>query len=834
MGYFYTDQLLTRLNAGADMNNRVLKMTLFSRAPQIDFNDGRTSLHGVTTLASLLAMDGWEEVSAANYARQTTTVPLISTGNNRYVKLNTSLVPFPASMDPTDVEAVVFSVNGTDIGLPAGDYVLFGTTTPFGAHTVFQGGDGISARVDTTIGQRWLFGWAISGGIVSSVSEGTTVIQQGAPPYEVSHVNHAWLLPQRINYIANPSFEAGVTHWQTNTGVMTRSVAANDFPSHYIGHALGPAPAAVLPQFDPASRLYLKSNVFYPRSQDFTFQIMARGTGVVRVAVAYYPRDYSEYAADWGLKDTLVFEEWTLDPTTYMQLRGVRSTSDAYEVALLLEVRASVQPEIYIDLGLIEEGVLLDWQYFDGDSDYGALEDFSWYGNEVPAVKRGASFSMWYNNRRSIGGRLFGRRLDDTAYYTSADEQLDSLVSQWIPAGSVVVPHWDVLGTNDLQAIPVDRSATTLPVQMWPEVVQPFRITDVVDTTATSADFHVVGEGAFPIVGGFLLSGTTTYPLTILPRTYDPADLYDQSKPQLISVTWPSVPAFQAHKLYLARGSTTGTPLSFVTMTNLNAAGSALFAVGAGAAQNAQVQISAPAGAIASTGQAFNLTTGAATVAPAQAAAATGVGNDSGTTVRFVGAVTATGFGFGIDAVDDGYLLLPGTAGNAITFSRSALGSVTSVEFALRVYLDAVGVAQALAGWSGGGGGLSLTAANKLNCGVTKTGGGLVGGADSTIAVPSLAVNTKVWLRGIVTASTGVCDYYYSYTNTNDYDAVVWTVIGAPIAGASGAVDLTKTTTPIYGAVTLTVAGYAGRLYAGAEAINGTKTIEFDATDFPP
>jgi len=183
----------------------------------------------------------------------------------------------------------------------------------------------------------------------------------------------------------------------------------------------------------------------------------------------------------------------------------------------------------------------------------------------------------------------------------------------------------------------------------------------------------------------------------------------------------------------------------------------------------------------------------------------------------------------------EGYISLPGVIGNAVTFARSALGSVTVAEWAVRVTLNAVGVAQGLAGWSGGGGGLALTSANKLNVGIAKTVSGTIGGADSSVAVPALAINTKVWLRGVVTVATAVCQYYWSDDDTNDYDAVTWTQVGTNVTGtnAAGAVDLTKTTTPIFGASTITVAGFAGKLYAGAEAISTAKTIEIDASDYP-
>ena len=183
----------------------------------------------------------------------------------------------------------------------------------------------------------------------------------------------------------------------------------------------------------------------------------------------------------------------------------------------------------------------------------------------------------------------------------------------------------------------------------------------------------------------------------------------------------------------------------------------------------------------------------------------------------------------------EGYISLPGTINNAVTFTRSALGSVTAAEFAVRVSLDVVGVAQNLAGWSGGGGGLSLTSGNLLNVGIAKTVSGTIGGANASVAVPGIVAGTKIWLRGIVTVATAVCQYYYSLTNTNDYDQVVWTQVGTNQTGtnAAGAVDLTKTITPIFGANTISIAGFLGKLYAGAEAISSAKTIEFDASDYP-
>lgn len=190
------------------------------------------------------------------------------------------------------------------------------------------------------------------------------------------------------------------------------------------------------------------------------------------------------------------------------------------------------------------------------------------------------------------------------------------------------------------------------------------------------------------------------------------------------------------------------------------------------------------------------------------------------------------------DTTDPGYVLLPGVTGNAVTFTRSALASVTHYEVAGRFRFDVAGVAQQLIGLSTTGGGLALTSGNLMNVSIAKTTSGVIGGANSSAAIPNFAATVtagiKIWLRAKVTVSTAVCEYYYSLDDTNDIDFITWTQIGTNVTGsnAAGAVDLTKTTTPIFGSISISAAGLAGRMYAGYEAISNAKTIEFDATNY--
>jgi hypothetical protein len=88
-----------------------------------------------------------------------------------------------------------------------------------------------------------------------------------------------------------------------------------------------------------------------------------------------------------------------------------------------------------------------DWPYFDGDSEYGAREDFSWYGG---TANRHVSYSCWYNLRVSTFGRLFAQRVDQTpATLTDDEAEQQGLAYQWVPAGTPVIGHLNVLYPND-------------------------------------------------------------------------------------------------------------------------------------------------------------------------------------------------------------------------------------------------------------------------------------------------------------------------------------------------------------------------------------------------
>lgn len=659
MGFFWTNIFETAVNTSATITTGPVdvKVMLLARSPLLgtanvsDSGDSgvdtRSSLKSITTPASLLSLPGWVEVSG--YTRPTISGCTIhNSGANYYVSTGASTLTTSFTLtDDSQVEAIVFLVDGTYLGLSAGDRVVFGTTTPFDKdRIIFRNGDGLASLVDPTISKGWLFGWAKpASGSFNNAAEGTVVLRLGAPDFESTRLQHAWLFPQRINYIANPSFEHNlsadpanfalgtasglnatvtngsnlvakaestgaafnasipisntkVKYWQTNFGPMVR-VKTDDpaDPSLWAASVYGGKTSAPLPQYDVDSRVYVKSSSFYPSGRTLTFHLKARGTGVVRVALAWYSRTYSEYSADWGLQQDLFFQEWELSSDNYTDIVGIRTLDDkGYEAALLIEVRgiltdednpaSFVPPQITLDNCIVEEGTLIDWPYFDGDSTYGAEGDFGWYGNDS-SIKNGISYSTWYNNKKAIAGRLFGRRVDDTALYTSQDEQLDSLLSSWVPAGTSIIPHWGALSPNDTQILPVDKSASSLTVELWPEMFLPFELYEVVDVTPVSATLKIYGEGGHPITRGYILTEETgeITPVNIFTRPWEEpgkyqyeidallAELYDLSTSFTVELSWDPVSAFFTNVLYLERGTPT-SPQSFLSVALLSAAGS--------------------------------------------------------------------------------------------------------------------------------------------------------------------------------------------------------------------------------------------------------------------
>ena len=271
-----------------------------------------------------------------------------------------------------------------------------------------------------------------------TITEGPLLLSLGPPDFEPSHTQHVWLYPQRANMIANPSFEkpsppAG--YWASN-GSITRIALVN--PPISAGRFAG--------RFQYGGIVVAESNTFPTgREEYWTIQFMARGLGDMKVGFVYWDDDFDAVSVEWGE------ETWQLDPNTFIHISVIRFPVQTYQGMLRIEATGG---DLTIDQVLVEKGFLKDWPYFDGDTDYGARGDFSWYGGEV---RQGGSYSLWYNHKAAVFGRMFARQIEDTTLITDEVMRAQGICYDWVPAGTIVTPHIDVLYPNDLQLVVPDK-----------------------------------------------------------------------------------------------------------------------------------------------------------------------------------------------------------------------------------------------------------------------------------------------------------------------------------------------------------------------------------------
>ena len=234
------------------------------------------------------------------------------------------------------------------------------------------------------------------------------------------------------DYVSGTTTTSGGRVWTTVSGTITPKVG------------------------DPTvDNVVVESNYFLTASQErWTIQCKAKGNGELKIGFVWWEGDFEAVYVDWGT------ERFDLNPESFTHCVVTRAPVQTYQGMVRFECDGT---SLSLDEILCEVGFLKQWPYFDGASTYGARSDFSWYGGEGRA---GKSYSMWYNNKRATFGRLFGLNVGDDTLITDEEMVLQGKVYQWIPAGTTVVPHIDVLYPNDLQS----------PVTPKPPGVLPYRI----------------------------------------------------------------------------------------------------------------------------------------------------------------------------------------------------------------------------------------------------------------------------------------------------------------------------------------------------------------------
>jgi hypothetical protein len=478
---FFRQQLFANQ---ALMANAPLALVFFPSSPLFTVSDSRYT--GIRTVADLAGVLGWGTPLSPQSG--TLTVGTLTQGNSVYVIANN---PFPLGGGWVNHGATAAAVvyQGTLGGVV--NPVLYLTDTAFIGNMVLNVGDAYGAVPATVVaGNRVLFSWprpAAGAPTIIPVEGGASIIK-AAPSFELSHQQHIWLHPQRVNLLANPSFEGGVTHWRTNGTASRVNVGAPNGPGVWSGQFAGTSPVVAESNQFP---LLIETAI----NSLWTIQLMAKGTGPLKVGLLSWEPDFSVTSVDWGPGTG---ETFNLVPDAYTHIQAMRRSAESTTGMVRLECNGT---SLTVDNLVCEPDHLRDWPYFDGDTLYGARDDFSWYGG---ANLKGKTYSLWYNHRRAVVGRLFAWDIDqDDLVVTDEEVEAQGFVYGWVPAGVRVQVHMDVLWEGDIQTPPVDvagQAVTAYSVgpsdplgvaNPWPDVTAPVAPTTLTATATSGTQAHL-------------------------------------------------------------------------------------------------------------------------------------------------------------------------------------------------------------------------------------------------------------------------------------------------------------------------------------------------------
>jgi hypothetical protein len=434
------------------MNGKSVYWVFFrSHADFTDDQDPRYT--AIKTVTDLAAVPGWSAPLTPNSV--THSIGTATAGTTTYCIDNNAFTMGNGWVRSTVTAAalvLVGSYGGTT------NPIIYVTDDPFPAAVILDPEDTLIARpISAVPGNRALFSWPIFvvGATQTAPTGGSVAVLEAPPDYEMAYTQHAWLYPQRVNFVANPSFELGTNHWRTNRA-LTRVAASPTLPA-------APGGGGWYGKFAGTGPVVAETNTFplMTRVQQtgdlWTIQAMVRGTGKLRVGMIAWEPEFLDTLSDWG-DDT---EVWDLPPNGFLHVFAMRRSAESTTGLVRFECDGG---EMHIDNVLAEPDWLKDWQYFDGDSTYGARDDFTWYGGEN---RKGQSFSTWYNHKRAVTGRLFAWDIGSEDFIITDEEvEAQGYVYKWVPAGVRVTPHLDVLHPGDIQEAVPPTSGSVIPYKV--------------------------------------------------------------------------------------------------------------------------------------------------------------------------------------------------------------------------------------------------------------------------------------------------------------------------------------------------------------------------------
>lgn len=202
----------------------------------------------------------------------------------------------------------------------------------------------------------------------------------------------------------------------------------------------------------------------------------------------------------------------------------------------------------------------------------------------------------------------------------------------------------------------------------------------------------------------------------------------------------------------------------------------------------------------------------------------------SGRILTMPASTTVTFTNFNVNGTNNGYLYLPGVIGNYVTYNTSVLGSLSTIEYAVRVALDSYAGTLYLTGWDSTHSAILITPTRKLLTYVLNTGVVGIGNVASTSAFPDPG-SGYIWLRSKLTISSALCEYWYSNDNTDTFASVSWTSLGTPTGANAGTTPLlTQSGNPVYGSISSGIAGAPGKYRQRVEIIDGVTRSTYNAS----
>lgn len=424
----YSAFMKTQMASGFDWTGKTMGMVLLYNAPRIvspGDDVGTPTNHSPYDLNGLLASLGFQEVSTVaspTYVRTTASAGPSVSGGITTVTFGSDYSPIPTGLTakPVYVAAALFYVVGTVAGT-VNPWVLM-TTDPAGA--VLSPGVRFTGPPDPVTGVpvRQFFSYVVRGTSVD-ITPQQIMRSPGTLTWESARIQHVYLLPQRVNYIPDPSGEdVGLFGWRSD-GAMTRLTGGVDSASnHYIRTA-----GKIL------------QSIPVPRQPTFRFSAYVRkaaGSTATRVNLGLIALDdtYNQMGTTWARMLTGTADWWTIYDT-WTRIDAILSgPEDSVAVIPVITTDAN---GLDADLVMLEATNALN-AYYDGDSKTGLGGDFTWQGAQSQ------SYSFYYTARSLTAARLFGGLV--VAGQITATP---ALVLDWVPTGTTVYTHWDVLSAND-------------------------------------------------------------------------------------------------------------------------------------------------------------------------------------------------------------------------------------------------------------------------------------------------------------------------------------------------------------------------------------------------